>query len=94
MWYVIVGTKMQMKIWNFKFEVLRSKTSNIEFHSSKLQIWSFKISFWREIFFYIWSYIISFGDALSEGTDVSKPIYAIRLGSFSKFSRLNIIFAF
>ena len=47
MWCVIVRTKMQKKIWNFKFEVLNSKTLNIEFHSSQLQIWSFEISFWR-----------------------------------------------
>ena len=32
---------MHTKIWNFKFEVLISKTSNIEFHSSKFQIKDF-----------------------------------------------------
>ena len=33
--------QMQIKIWNFKFEVFSSETSNIDFHYSKLQIWSF-----------------------------------------------------
>ena len=44
---MIVWTKLQIKIWNLKFEVLSSETSNIEFYSSKLQIWSFEISFCR-----------------------------------------------
>ena len=51
---------MQIKIWNFKFEIFKSKTSNIEFHSSK--IWSFE-----KKKLHIWSYKVSFGDVLING---------------------------
>ena len=57
---------MQIKIWNFRFEVLSSETSNIEFRSSKLQtsnlkFWSF---FLESKKLHIWSYRVSFGDVI------------------------------
>ena len=63
MWCVIVETKIQTKIWNFKFEVLNNKISNIEFYFSKLQIWNFEI--FLEIFvenkkLHNWNYKVSF----------------------------------
>ena len=50
---------MQIKLLNFKFEVLSSETSNIEFH------WSFEVFFWRAKKLHIWSYRVSFGNALT-----------------------------
>ena len=50
---------MQIKIWNFKFEVLSSETSNIKFHSSKLH-------FLENKKLHIWSYRVSFGDDLMQ----------------------------
>ena len=52
-------------IWNFKFEVLDSETSDIEFHTSKLQ----NLKFWNFVLkdkkLHIWSYSV-FRDTLIE----------------------------
>ena len=51
---------MQMKRWNFKFEVLSSETSTPK--TLNLKFW---ILFLESKKFYIWSYIVSFGDILN-----------------------------